>query len=166
MYNILFRPGYHRTILFLLLSFTLFLSTACTSTHQTYVYRGPGMFNGVWHPGEKLTIQWTAEAGPALAEDEPSTVILQVSLLGPFKDSDGILNPLRIYGHDAPLSRIGPTAAATVPLKTDNWTKKDFTATLTFPTQLRAGFYDLVVMATVTPDKSSSTRTDTPIQVF
>lgn len=119
--------------------------SGCNTTHQTYLYHGPGSFETDYYAGSSLSVQWQAQPGQAVTDSSPIPLVLKVSLIGPFRQIDDVLGAIRKYKNDPVLDHMGPVVATTTPIRTDNWTSKTFTSTLSFPATLQPGYYTLAL---------------------
>jgi len=116
------------------------------TTHQTYLYHGPGGFETDYYAGSSLSVQWHAQPGQIVTDSSPMPLVLKVSLIGPFRQIDDVLGAIRKYKNDPVLNHMGPIVATTTPIRTDNWTSKTFTSTISFPATLQPGYYTLALM--------------------
>lgn len=134
-------------------------------THQTYIYHGPGAFNTDWKTGDHLTVTWKAQPGPLLTTEVASQTVLMVRVIGPFQHIDNLLSAIKAHKNDPDTSHLGPTVISSRPVVTNSWTQSTFSSVITFPPNIKPGYYDLLLTSTVTPDTSLSTRSDGVIRV-
>lgn len=80
-----------------------------------------------------------------MTDSSPASLILEVSLVGPFQHIDDIVHAIQKHLDDPLLTHMGPVVAISPPIRTDNWTNKTFTSTISFPVTLQSGYYVLAL---------------------
>ncbi len=126
----------------LLIAFCL---SGCGTTHQTYIYHGPAIFDLDHSAGSVLSIQWQAKPGQVVTASSPMSLVLEVSVIGPFQHIDDVVFAIQKHSNDPVLAHMGPIVAAAPPIQTNNWTSKTFTSVLSFPATLQSGYYALAL---------------------
>jgi|SRR5581483_5211875 len=126
----------------LLIAFCL---SACGTTHQTYTYHGPAIFDTDHTAGSVLSIQWRTRPGQIVTDSSPVPLVLEVSLIGPFQHIDDIVGAIQKHSNDPILAHMGSIMASSPPIQTNNWTSKIFTSVLSFPATLQSGYYILAL---------------------
>lgn len=115
-------------------------SIACSSSHQTYLYHGPSVFNADQYAGGNLSIPWKAHPGPVVTDGSAVPLVLLVRLIGPFNHIDDLLGAIRKHKDDPDPSSMGSIVASSSPIGTDTWTNKTFTSVIHFPSDVRPGY--------------------------
>ncbi|MDQ6856663.1 MAG: hypothetical protein M3Z57_06275 [Candidatus Dormibacteraeota bacterium] len=97
----------------------------------------------VWHPGQTLTVHWTAHS-VVTTDSTTRTVSLTVALRGPYRD----VNSLK-QGGDA------STSLAGAPLTASDGTPSSPVSVIVLPPSLATGFYNLTETVSSTSGSSS-----------
>ena len=104
-----------------------------------------------WHPGQLITLQWSAESAGMTADDAQLPITLTATFTGPYASVAAL--------------KAGGTHAATLlaaPIRVTDRTSGGAVSTIALPLDLAAGWYDLV---TTIRSARSSTGGATVIQV-
>lgn len=130
----------------------IFFLSACTFPHPTYVYTAqfiPDSLDLTFHPGDHLTLSWRPTPGSLTTKEQPQTVLIRASIIGPFtsmkaamavEDRKHHINPPSIQTVSPPIA----LATSHPDIHTDTWSEMPQTGTINFPQHMPAGYYLLV----------------------
>jgi hypothetical protein len=123
-------------------SFEQFQFTCCANSEA---------LTHAWHPGQVITLQWSAQGAGMTATDAPHQIALAAIFTGP-------------YASVAALKARGPHSETLLSsaLRVTDRTSSSALSTITLPIDLAAGWYDLVTSIT---SARGSTGGATVIQV-
>ena len=114
-------------------------ATANTVTYRAYTYACCTELTAitVWHPGQQLTLHWTPIASTT-TEASPTTVVLQLTLTGPFNTVDQLKT--------ATAANEKPRGVRTIkaaPVTVTDQAGGTPVSELDLPTDLPSGYYNL-----------------------
>jgi hypothetical protein len=112
-------------------------SSALGQSYRTYASYGFSCcavsdISSAWHPGQAITLHWTAQPGPSTIDARVSPIAITIELVGPYKDVTTL--------------KSGQAGARTVLLATINTNDRvpSLPASLfTLPVNLAPGLYNL-----------------------
>ncbi len=145
----------------------LILLTACTdkatnqptnsANHQNYTYYADvsQAISQNWHPGDIIQIKWNAKAYQLVSDPNPVQLKLSLQITGPFvSKQDAVDQPNKV-----------PSASSS-PIQTNDQASQTFTSTLTLPTDLAPGDYQLTWQINFVSNGDSKTTAGTTIHVI
>ena len=130
-----------RVLLSIGVLFLLFL-VSCSAplwnatSHKTYTY---AHFNstaaGTMHPGDRITLTWSATPSSDSNEATPAHITLNAVLFGPLS------SPTATGDRPSCLATPRNVVAEATPIQTDDWTNTTETSVLLLPQNLPPGYY-------------------------
>ncbi len=157
------NTGVSRGWLGLVALLSLLMETACASRQapppDTYRYTccPAEVSTRTWHPGERLTLRWTAIPLGTAHGSGPTQVTLTAEVLGPFIPSE-------VHGTGFKLDL--PLVASAAPLRIDSRTATGLVSEIMAPETMPAGcYYHLQTRAAYGPSGPPDDRFFLPIRV-